>query len=528
MGGAGIALTLAPHAGATGTTYTVTNTSNSGAGSLRQAIADANANAGADTIVFAPSVTGSIQLLSRLSILDSVTITGPGSGVLTIDASTETSGHRSAFYMYSGSALLDVTISGLRVTGADSDIDGGAIASFHTNLTLDSMKIDHNRTAGRGGAVWTWNHSDHTTVTITNTEMTDNVAGTWGGALAAKTVSTGTKDVVVSNSSILRNETPGLHVQDPTEDWNGGAGIELRMNGNATLTGDVISDNVIRNGSNSLGVAVLAANEGNLVVTDCTVSGNHLDSSVFTRAAMFVATTGSGHVVTITDSTFSDNVATTTGAFYSRTANDITINNSTFTGNSSSDHGAGAMHIAEAHSLTLNQVTISGNTAKGSNSASDGGGGIAFNTVTTFSLSGTIISGNHADVADRQDVALYLTGSGTMSAMNSMLGSVDSGISVTGTGNIMSTTPGLAPLADNGGRTKTMALLLSSAAVDSGPLPVATFVGNQFDQRGSGFARVVGARVDMGAFEYGASPPPSTSTTSTTAASDPVVPIFTG
>jgi len=524
LGGVGTALFLAPQAGATGSTFTVTNTNDSGTGSLRQALISANADSIADTVVFDGSVSGSIHLLSRLEIKNSVVITGPGASALTIDASTETSGHKSAFYMYSTSPTFNVSISGLRVTGANSDIDGGAFASFRTNLTLDSMQIDHNSTAGRGGAVWSWSPRDHSVVTITNSTMTDNYAKMWGGALAIKTVNSGTQDVTVSNSSILRNETLGLTTSDATEPWNGGAGVELRMTGNATFTGDTIADNFILNGPNTVGVAILAVNNGDLVLSDCTISGNHADAG-YTRAALFITNPGSGHVITITDSTFSNNVAPTTGALYARTDNDVTISNSTFTGNSSSTHGAGAMHIAHVRSLTLNQDTISGNTAKGAKSVSDGGGGITFNFIGTFQVSGTIISGNHADVVDQQDVSLYYEGDKFMSATNSILGSIDPGITVTGTGNINSSTPGLAALADNGGRTKTMALLNSSPAINAGPSPVASFTGNQFDQRGTGFARVVGSSVDIGAFEFGATS--SSTTTTATSSTTTAVPSST-
>jgi hypothetical protein len=45
------------------------------------------------------------------------------------------------------------------------------------------------------------------------------------------------------------------------------------------------------------------------------------------------------------------------------------------------------------------------------------------------------------------------------------------------------------------------ALKAGSPAIDTGPDPVPSFPGNEFDQRGAGFARVVGGRVDVGAFE---------------------------
>jgi hypothetical protein len=56
-------------------------------------------------------------------------------------------------------------------------------------------------------------------------------------------------------------------------------------------------------------------------------------------------------------------------------------------------------------------------------------------------------------------------------------------------------------LADNGGPTQTQALQAGSPAINAGPSPVFAFPGNEFDQRGPGYARVVGDRVDVGAYE---------------------------
>ena len=60
-------------------TFIVTTLNDSGAGSLRQAITDANANPGADTIMFANGLTGTIALTSALpNLTDDVTLSGPG------------------------------------------------------------------------------------------------------------------------------------------------------------------------------------------------------------------------------------------------------------------------------------------------------------------------------------------------------------------------------------------------------------------------------------------------------------------
>lgn len=78
-------------------------------------------------------------------------------------------------------------------------------------------------------------------------------------------------------------------------------------------------------------------------------------------------------------------------------------------------------------------------------------------------------------------------------------------------------------LADNGGPTKTMALLHGSPAIDAGPDPVATFVGNDSDQRGVPWVRIYGNSADIGAFEVQSDPVPTT-----TVATDVLVPSFPG
>ena len=65
--------------------------------------------------------------------------------------------------------------------------------------------------------------------------------------------------------------------------------------------------------------------------------------------------------------------------------------------------------------------------------------------------------------------------------------------------NIFGEAPLLGPLQDNGGPTETHALLPVSPAVDAGD--PAFSAPPEFDQRGEGFPRVLGGRIDMGAYE---------------------------
>jgi hypothetical protein len=58
--------------------------------------------------------------------------------------------------------------------------------------------------------------------------------------------------------------------------------------------------------------------------------------------------------------------------------------------------------------------------------------------------------------------------------------------------------PHLGPLQDNGGPTRTQALMPDSPAIDAGN----NTAGFTYDQRLTGFKRVVGGAADIGAFEY--------------------------
>ena len=206
--------------------------------------------------------------------------------------------------------------------------------------------------------------------------------------------------------------------------------------------------------------------------------------------------------------------------------NDVTIANTTIVGNSA--RTGGGVHVDHSNTLHLFMSTVSGNAAL-SNDAYYSGGGIHVSEAypgiaVTMDIVGSIVSGNTA-VAGPADIGFAnysALGPASLMANSSILGDLDAKFVVVGADNITTTSPGLAALANNGGATRTMALLPTSPAIDAGPATVPTFPLNANDQRGAGFARVVGTRADIGAFEVQAPPTPPTT------APGPVVPAFTG
>jgi hypothetical protein len=129
---------------------------------------------------------------------------------------------------------------------------------------------------------------------------------------------------------------------------------------------------------------------------------------------------------------------------------------------------------------------------------------VGYDDTGTLTLANSIMAGNSGGASDILVAApstSAATGSNPPSAtaQSSLLGSALSG-AFAGNGNVFSDSPGLGPLANNGGPTQTMALTAGSPAIDAGDNALVP-AGVTTDQRGAGFARIVAANVDIGAFE---------------------------
>ncbi|MBL8963808.1 MAG: right-handed parallel beta-helix repeat-containing protein [Phycisphaeraceae bacterium] len=239
-------------------TFLVTNLNDSGAGSLRQAILDANGIAGADVIEFNTPVAGTITLTSgELVVTESLSILGPGAGVVSLDGN----GASRVLRYESGTS----SISGLRIIGGQA-FNGGAIRNAGT-LTVSNSTIANNQSsAGGGGGI------DNTGVlTITNSTIGGNNAGIGdGGGIRNSGSVTIINSTISGNQAVgggaLANFGPSMVIRNSTIAQNSatadGSGI---LNFNAvTINNSTIANNT--------GAPVFTSS-GNLILRSSIVAG---------------------------------------------------------------------------------------------------------------------------------------------------------------------------------------------------------------------------------------------------------------
>jgi predicted outer membrane repeat protein len=230
--GAGISLgaLLAAPAAAGAEDIKVTNLNDSGPGSLRQAILDANTDTDADRILFKSKLSGEIDLTSGdLNIYrGDLEIRGPGARKLTVGDDPRVFYPTAILY-----PAIDVTISGLTVSGAHINYSAGAVVSTgDVDLTLSRVTISGNSAVGVGGAIGVFYEDG--TLTVENSTISGNSAGDDGGAIYAKDV-----DVSIRNSTISGNEAGSSGGAIYALNDGGNPSVEIR---NSTISGNQAGD----------------------------------------------------------------------------------------------------------------------------------------------------------------------------------------------------------------------------------------------------------------------------------------------
>ncbi|MEX2092400.1 MAG: choice-of-anchor Q domain-containing protein, partial [Pirellulales bacterium] len=157
--------------------------------------------------------------------------------------------------------------------------------------------------------------------------------------------------------------------------------------------------------------------------------------------------------------------------------------------------------------LTIRRSTLTGNVADSDDNSSGRGGGL-FVGSGTVTLDNALVAGNIRRVSIREDIFGSVTARYALVGDNTGATIASNGLNLIGIASAP-IDPLLGPLADNGGPTRTHALMPGSPAIDLGdPYAVAGADGvSLYDQRGESFARVINgdglhdARIDIGAFE---------------------------
>jgi hypothetical protein len=376
------------------------------------------------------------------------------------------------------------TIDMTQLTCGKITLTTGSIVTFANNLTIEGPGTTHLSVDGNY-AIRPFTHIGSGTLALSNFSI-------WHGY----TRSSGTDDAlgggVASIGTVSLDHVSVKYCQAAA------AGTGFARGGGVfgqSVQADhsMIKYNDARaNGGYAVGGGVAATGPASFDYT--TVSGNQAFANALWRSA------GGGVLAdyggALRQSTVSKNEAGQAGGVVfvnGQTA----ISQSTISGNSStySFVGSGA-HVNSAFTVLVENSTITDNIERnpGNNRY---GAGLHLNDNTHASVVSTILAGNRMD--DGTSLLWFSdVGGGTNSTIS---GDHDlfgwSGLAAPAD-TLYTIDPKLGPLEDNGGVTYTHALRPTSPAVNAGN----NITGVPVDQRGTGFARVIGANVDIGAFEF--------------------------
>jgi hypothetical protein len=426
---------------ASAATIHVMNCNDSGVGSLRGSVASALSG---DTIDLTKLPCSRIVLTSGQVVISQIdmTLIGPGRSRLTLDGN-----HASRIFLHSGGGTLvvkSITIANgyffLPPNDRYGPPRGGCIKS-DSNVELNGIDlhdclVEEKPYSLFGGSGGGGGVFAQYNLRLINSNVFSNIAR-YGRGGGANTIG----DLVVYGSRIYNN------------DANIGGGL---LANNVSLSYSIV-DNNTATAIDEFDVpdagGILSFSK--LVVNKSTVSNNRVlsDPRAFGRGG---GASGSAYTY-IYDSTFSGNEATVGSAIE---GNIVSISNST---------------------IAFNQErlsVLSGNRSQGAV------------TAVEYSINSSIIARNRWKAVFGNDIGLglYVHGANNLIERSATPLPADT----------ISVNPLLGPLANNGGPTKTRALLNGSPAIDRGN----NFRHRQYDQRGPGFVRVKGTATDIGAFEH--------------------------
>ncbi len=463
----------------TPSTFLVTDTNDTATdtGSLRQAVNRANADALANdtvTISFSAALAGqSIALTSPLELFN----TTPGVTIIidgTAAAGVTITSAGAPFSLFRVDARVTAEFNHLTISSGSSPSVGGGIVNAGT-LTVENSTLSGNSAVTNGGAI-----SNTGTLTLLNTTCSNNTANNGGAILNSGTLtiqnSTFSNNTANAQGGAIENHGGTLTIEGSTlsgNTANGGGGVDNNR-GTLTIQDSLFSGNTASGG----GGGGIENNLGTLNIQSSTLDSN--SASVGDGGGIF--NIGG---MTLLDCTVSNNSAAGNGGGIENFVSTATIVNATFSGNSATMDGGG---VCNDGTLTIECSTLSGN------SATSDGGGIANNGALT--LRNSIVSVNTAG-----ELGQDIDGGITTDLGNNLLGTAVY-TSTAPLSDIITDSPGLAPLGNYGGGMQTMPVLLNSLARNSGNALATGLPAT--DENGN--ARIVAGHLDIGAYQTQAGP----------------------
>lgn len=507
------------------TTRVVSNCDNAGNGSLRDTIALANSG---DTVDLSSLPDCTISLLGPVVItVDDLTIQGkPGTFfVFPLVSLSGQSAIRPLTHTGTGKLRLkDMSIhDGLLPAQGSTTAQGGCLYSAGDIYLTDSFMQDcsahaFGTGAANGGAIFSLG-----SVFLDNTRVTSSTAISASGSVRGGGIYSQVSTVVQGGSLILGNDamTDGntLAMGGGVFSWSQMVVVDSIVTGNTassagedaygggiaaqtslSLYDSQVTNNTVQSGKflsyskNAYGGGIWV--NGDFALHSSTIAGNQAvtDTTGTGGFSMGGGIAANGDV-DIDRSTISGNMAERVAGVAlagGNALNPLSISNSTISGNVSSKSPIGS-GLFLGHDAGVFNCTITDNT-ESNLSDSVVAAGLYVNTGASVELSSSIVSGNRLHRGDNTDIPSDVGGGGGNSGDHDLVGH---STLQWGQGDVIKdNTPNLGPLADNGGPTKTHALLSSSQAINAGLAN-----GESTDQRDTGFPRTVGPTADIGAYE---------------------------
>jgi hypothetical protein len=337
-------------------------------------------------------------------------------------------------------------------------------------LSVNDLTIEAGRkyftnaqtTNARGGCIFSYGtvSLDASEVKYCTVESASNYLDAEGGAIYAQ------NSVVLNNSYIFDNTAINTV-------RGAGGGIFSRY---ISVTDSKISGNT----ATASAGGIWASNS--LYVKYSTIANNNAYLHGYPQGGGGIHAVGPVH---IENSTISGNRSDTAGGISVLNASTVVLLNSTISGNSAIVEGGGMVLMGVDNTLIAN-CTIAFN-SEGNDRT---GAGLWFPQNGSVDIESSIVADN-AHVGD-YDIAGFFSGSHNIIGSSLFAPPPDT----------ITADPELQPLASNGGLTQTHALRDTSPAIDAGN----NVQNATYDQRGTGFPRVIGPQPDIGAYEFDPSP----------------------